>query len=51
MVNLRDLIGPLDFVNNYIGVRFEDLYNGLLKRGLTVGTGAMLRAVSIDHPA
>src|SRR5580700_9994632 len=42
-VNLRDLIGPLDFVNNNIGVRFEDLYNGLLKRGITVGTGAMLR--------
>lgn len=43
VVNLRDLIGPLDFVNNYFGMRFEDLYNGLLKRGLTAGTGAMLR--------
>ncbi|MGO9060866.1 MAG: galactosyldiacylglycerol synthase [Candidatus Binataceae bacterium] len=46
-VNLRDLIGPLDFVNNNIGVRFEDLYNGLLKRGLTVGTGAMLRVCQL----
>lgn len=42
-VNLRDLLGPLDFVNNNIGVRFEDLYNGLLKRGITIGTGALLR--------
>jgi UDP-N-acetylglucosamine:LPS N-acetylglucosamine transferase len=42
-VNLRDLLGPIDFVRNSIGVRFEDFYNGLLKRGLTVATGAMLR--------
>jgi 1,2-diacylglycerol 3-beta-galactosyltransferase len=42
-VNLRDLLGPLDFIHNSIGVRFEDFYNGLLKRGLTAGTGAMLR--------
>jgi hypothetical protein len=24
-VNLRDLIGPLDFLNNNVGVRFEDV--------------------------
>ncbi len=42
-VNLRDLLGPIDFVRNSIGVRFEDFYNGLLKHGLTVATGAMLR--------
>jgi hypothetical protein len=42
-VNLRDLLGPIDFIHNTIGVRFEDFYNGLLKRGLTVGTGTMLR--------
>jgi hypothetical protein len=42
-VNLRDLLGSIDFIHNTIGVRFEDFYNGLLKRGLTVGSGAMLR--------
>ncbi|HEV3114078.1 MAG TPA: hypothetical protein VGY99_26630 [Candidatus Binataceae bacterium] len=42
-VNLRDLLGPLDFIHNSIGIRFEDFYNRLLKSGLTVGTGAMLR--------
>ncbi|HEY2107618.1 MAG TPA: hypothetical protein VGH29_17595, partial [Candidatus Binataceae bacterium] len=42
-VNLRDLLGPLDFVHNNIGIRIEDFYNRLLKSGLTVGTGAMLR--------
>ncbi len=42
-VNLRDLLGPIDFIHNSIGVRFEDFYNRLLKAGLTVGTGAMLR--------
>jgi hypothetical protein len=42
-VNLRDLLGEIDFIRNVIGVRFEDLYNGLLKGGITVGSGAMLR--------
>jgi hypothetical protein len=46
-VNLRDLLGPIDFVRNSIGVRFEDFYNGLLKRGLTLGTGAMLRCAQM----
>lgn len=43
LVNLRDLLGPIDFIQNSIGVRFEDFYNGLLKRGLTLGSGSMLR--------
>jgi hypothetical protein len=42
-VNLRDLLGSIDFIHNTVGVRFEDFYNGLLKRGITAGTGAMLR--------
>ena len=42
-VNLRDLLGPLDFIHNRIGIRFEDFYNRALKSGLTAGTGAMLR--------
>src|SRR5579875_749393 len=42
-LNLRDLLGEIDFIRNSIGVRFEDFYNGLLKRGLTFGTAAMLR--------
>jgi len=43
LLNLRDLLGPIDFIHNATGVRFEDFYNGLLKRGLTAGTGPMLR--------
>jgi hypothetical protein len=42
-VNLRDLLGPLDFIRNSIGVRFEDFYNAMLSHGLTVATGPMLR--------
>ncbi len=43
MINLRDLLGNIDFIHNATGVRLEDFYNGLLRRGLTVGSGPMLR--------
>jgi hypothetical protein len=53
-LNLRDLLGEIDFIRNRIGVRFEDFYNGLLKRGLTLGSGAMLRfsqkLIALKHP-
>src|SRR5580692_10114049 len=43
MINLRDLLGNIDFIHNATGVRLEDFYNGLLRRGLTVASGPMLR--------
>ena len=42
-VNLRDLLGPIDFIHNLTGLRFEDLYNRMLKSGLTAGSGTSLR--------
>ncbi len=44
MVNLRDILDPVDVVHYVTGVRTEDLYNGMIKYGLTIGTGPMLRA-------
>lgn len=43
MVNLRDLLETLDFVHRVTGLRIENLYNGLLKRGLTIGSLPLLR--------
>ena len=45
MVNLRDILEPIDVFHRLTGVRVEDLYNRMLKYGLTIGTGPMLRAV------
>jgi hypothetical protein len=45
MVNLREILEPIDMFHRLTGVRVEDLYNRMLKYGLTIGTGPMLRAV------
>lgn len=45
MVNLRDILEPIDVFHRLTGVRVEDLYNRMLKYGLTIGTGPMLRAI------
>jgi 1,2-diacylglycerol 3-beta-galactosyltransferase len=54
MVNLRDILEPIDVFHRLTGVRVEDLYNRMLKYGLTIGTGPMLRAVQFlirrTHP-
>ena len=42
MVNLRDVLEPIDFIRRFTGIRLEDLYNGLLKYGLTIAAGSTL---------
>src|SRR5689334_13553668 len=39
MVNLREILEPIDVLHRLTGVRIEDLYNRTLKYGLTIGTG------------
>jgi hypothetical protein len=43
MINLRDLLEPLDFIRRLTGVRVENFYNGLLQKNLTAGLGSMLK--------
>lgn len=45
MLNLRDILEPIDPVHSVTGIRGEDLYNGMIKYGFTIGTGPMLRAI------
>lgn len=42
MVNLRDVLEPIDFIRRLTGVRAEDFYNGMLKYDLTIGVGPLL---------
>ena len=43
MINLRDLLEPIDFIRRLTGVRVENLYNGLLKKNFTAGLGSLLK--------
>jgi 1,2-diacylglycerol 3-beta-galactosyltransferase len=45
MINLRQILESIDVFHRLTGVRVEDLYNRMLKYGLTVGTGPMLRTI------
>ena len=48
MVNLREVLEPIDLVRKLARVRVEDAYNSLLLRhGMTLGTGAMLRTIQM----
>jgi hypothetical protein len=44
-LNLREVLEPIDFIRRLTRVRVEDFYNRLLRHGLTIGTGPMLRVV------
>ncbi len=44
-VNLREVLEPIDFIRKVTRVRVEDFYNRMLRHGLTLGTGPMLRMV------
>jgi hypothetical protein len=48
MVNLREVLEPIDIVRKIARVRVEDAYNRfLLRYGMTLGTGAMLRGIQL----
>ena len=42
MVNLQELLDAMDVFRKLTGVRLQDIYNLLLKRGWTLGTGQLL---------
>ncbi len=43
LVNLRDVLEPIDFIRRLTGIRVENFYNAMLKFNLTMGTGPMLK--------
>jgi hypothetical protein len=47
MTNLRDVLDSIDMIRRLARVRVEDVYNLLLRSGLTVGSGAMLKATQL----
>lgn len=45
MVNLQEVLDPLDVFRKLTGVRLQDVYNLLLKKGWTLGSPQMLKAL------
>lgn len=43
LLNLQELLEPVDVVHAWTGVRMQDVYNGLLRRGWTFGAATMLK--------
>ena len=42
MVSIQDLLDPIDFIREYTGIRFQDVYNIMLQRGWTLGTAQLI---------
>ena len=45
MVNLQELLDSLDIFRRYTGLRLQDIYNLLLKRGWTLGSAQLTAAM------
>ena len=43
LVNLQEVLDPLDIFRKYTGLRLQDVYNLILKRGWTLGSAHLLR--------
>jgi 1,2-diacylglycerol 3-beta-galactosyltransferase len=41
LVNLQEILDPLDIFRKYTGIRMQDVYNVLLQKGWTLGSGQM----------
>jgi len=45
LVNLQELLDPIDWVRKLTGLRMQDLYNLMLKKGWTLGTPQSVRVL------
>jgi 1,2-diacylglycerol 3-beta-galactosyltransferase len=42
LVNLQEILDPLDIFRKYTGIRMQDVYNVLLQKGWTLGSAQMM---------
>ncbi len=45
LTNLQELMDPLDIVKKYAGIRIQDVYNTMLRKGWTLGSPQLLRVL------
>lgn len=55
LVNLQELLDPLDILKKYGGIRIQDFYNWMLRSGWTLGSAQLLKVlqlvVGVNHRA
>src|SRR5271170_1512476 len=47
LVNLQELLDPLDILRRYAGIRIQDLYNSMLRTGWTLGSPQLLKVLQL----
>ena len=47
LVNLQEVLDPLDICRRITGVRIQDVYNLMLKKGWTLGSPQLLRVMQL----
>lgn len=54
LLNLQEVLEPLDFIHRFSGIRMQDVYNRILRRGWTAITPPLLRMLQLTirllHP-
>ena len=45
LVNLQELLDPIDVVRRLTGLRIQDVYNNMLQKGWTLGSPELMRAL------
>jgi hypothetical protein len=47
LVNLQELLDPIDFVRRITGLRIQDVYNRMLQNGWTLGSPQLMRVLQL----
>lgn len=45
LVNLQEILDPIDFIRRYTGLRMQDVYNRMLQNGWTLGSTQLMRVL------
>src|SRR5579871_315844 len=45
LVNLQELLDPVDIIRRATGIRIQDVYNQMLKKGWTLGSAQLLKVL------
>src|ERR1700730_12773576 len=47
LLNLQEILDPLDILRNLTGIRIQDLYNKMLRHGWTLGSPQLMRVLQL----
>jgi UDP-N-acetylglucosamine:LPS N-acetylglucosamine transferase len=47
LLNLQELLDPLDILKRHFGIRIQDVYNSMLRNGWTLGSAQLLKLLQL----